>query len=465
MKKSNKGASKGSLKRLKEEISSSFSDKDYDKAKILSDKAIVLFPKNAYIYVSQIKALTHDYNKYLDQEQIKEVKKIYEKAYELSSKNDRELLKKEFEDYLYDLKEVDNLRRIKKDITSKEFLKNIYCDSLTFLNQNITTLLSYGKNGLKIKNGYDFINGLFLFSMLIFNLTIPNYLLILTVPFGIFGTITMYSFVEMNFLNKGKYKLEKEEYQKINSYANEKVNNLKKEINDIEQGLSFLKEQKNSSTSKIPELFLEDITDLINNDEKKLADEIYSVFSSGDIVKFSVLLENYTNLEADEIINRIKNILNKEDELSKYIKNKILEKKNKQNEALLMKKISKKNLIALVISLFISIFSIIILINNFYNINLIAFIFSVIIGFVSMFIYNVNTGKHSNFKDTFNDNLLSTVFNSTLVYDLVYYKVIKGLPIAYGFVKIPIIITFILMGFVMLASLIKYNYLLKRLRS
>lgn len=465
MKKSNKGANRGSLKRLKEEISLCFNENDYDGAIEICEKMISLFPKNVYGYVTQIKALTHNYNKYLDQEQLKEVKKVYEKAFELSSKNDGELLKKEFEDYLYDLKEVENLRKIKKDIISKEFLKNVYNDSLTFVNQNITALLSYGKNGLKIKNGYDFINGLFLFCMLLFNLISPNYLLILTIPFGIFGVITMYSFIEMNFFDKGKYKLEKEYYQKINNDATKRVINLKKEIKSAEESLLFLREQKNSSVSKIPELFLLDISDLTINDEKKIADKISSAFVGGDVVKFSFLLENNTNLNTNEITNYIKNELNKEDELSKYVNNKISEKKNNQNEALLMKKIGKHNLIVLLITLFISISSMVILIRNFYEMNLVAFIFSVIVGFISMLIYNVNTGKHSNFTDTFNDNLLSTVFNSTMVYDLIYYKVTNGLSITYGFLQIPIIITLILMGFVMLISLVKYTHLLKRLRS
>lgn len=465
MKKSNKGASKGSLKRLKEEIASCLNDNNYDEAKTLCEKAISLFPKNVYGYVTLIKALTHNYNKYLPQDQVRDLKQIFEKAYELSSKNDKELLKKEFDDYLYDLREVENLRKIKKDIVSKEFLRNVYDDSLAFVNQNITALLSYDKNGLKIKNGYDFIDGLFLFCMLLYNLTSPNYLLVLTIPFGIFGAITMYSFLEMNFFDKGKYKLEKETYQKIMNDANQKVIELKKEIKGIEESLIFLKEQKNSSAKKIPELFLSDIDDLIANDEKKVADKISSAFLLGDVVRFSFLLENNTNLNTNEITDRISKELNKEDDLSKYVSNKISEKKSKQNEALLMKKVGKMNVLSLIVTLFISVFSIIILIRNFYEMNLIAFVISIIVGFISMFIYNINTGKHFNFTDTFNDNLLSTIFNSTLVYDLIYYKVTKGLSITYGFLQIPITLTLTLMGFVMLTSLMKYKYLLKKLRS
>ncbi len=130
-----------------------------------------------------------------------------------------------------------------------------------------------------------------------------------------------------------------------------------------------------------------------------------------------------------------------------------------------MKKIKPINIITLVITLLISIFSIIVLINNFYELNLTAFVISIIIGGLSIIIYNIDTGKHASINDTFSDNLLSTVFNATLVYDLVYYKITNGLPIMYGFVQMPIIFILVFIGFVMLISLLKYRYLLKKLRS
>lgn len=82
-----------------------------------------------------------------------------------------------------------------------------------------------------------------------------------------------------------------------------------------------------------------------------------------------------------------------------------------------------------------------------------------------MLIYNVDTGKHASLSDTFNDNLLVTVFNSTIVYDLIYSKLNNGLSITYGFLQIPLTFILIFMGFVLLVSSIKYIYLLKKLRS
>ena len=343
---------------------------------------------------------------------------------------------------------------------------NIYNDALTFINQNLNTAGLYGKANSRIKNVYDFIKGLFLFCCLIYNLTFCNYLLILTVPFGIFGFINMYSFVEMNFFDKGKYKIEKATFQKLVNNANDKISNLKQEINKINDNLDFLREQKLSSISRIPELFSKDIESLLLNDEVKLAEQISEALLSSDMVKFTYLLEENTNLNTEDVINSLSNELNsKEDELSKYINDKLSERKNNQSKAMLMKKVKPIKAIFLVIALFISISSIIILINNFYEMNLYAFIVSMVVGAISMLIYNVDTGKHASLSDTFNDNLLVTVFNSTIVYDLIYSKLNNGLSITYGFLQIPLTFILIFMGFVLLISSIKYIYLLKKLRS
>lgn len=466
MKKSSKTSSKGSLKKIKDEIESCFCNEKFEDAIPFCQKMIKLFPKNVYGYVSFIKAYTHDYNKYFSIDDLKEVKKTYETAYQLSSKNDKIKLKQAYDDYLYDIKEVDNLNKIKKEIISKEFLKNIYNDALTFINQNLNTAGLYGKANSRIRDVYDFIKGLFLFCCLIYNLTFCNYLLILTVPFGIFGFINMYSFVEMNFFDKGKYKIEKATFEKLVNNANDKISNLKQEINKINDNLDFLREQKLSSISRIPELFSKDIESLLLNDEVKLAEQISEALLSSDMVKFTYLLEENTNLNPEDVINSLSNELNsKEDELSKYINDKLSERKNNQSKAMLMKKVKPIKAIFLVIALFISISSIIILINNFYEMNLYAFVVSMVVGAISMFIYNVDTGKHASLSDTFNDNLLVTVFNSTIVYDLIYSKLNNGLSITYGFLQIPLTFILIFMGFVLLVSSIKYIYLLKKLRS
>ncbi len=465
MAKKNNGAS-SSFKKLKEKVELCFIENDYDTAEKLCRKIIDLYPKKVCGYVYLIKTLTKDYNKYLNHEELKAVKLIYDKAYEMSTKSEKVLLKKSFDEYLYDLKEVDNLKKIKKSIVSKEFIKNVYNDSLTFINQNMSIISSYGKNGIKIKNRYDLINGLFLFSLLIYNLFNPNYLLIFTILFGIFGIINIYSFIEMNFFSKSKYRLEKETYKKIKAEAKDEVISLKKKIRQIDEDINFIKDQKTSSITKIPQLFLNDINDLIVNDEKQIADKISSAFASSDIVRFSILLENNTNLNPNEIINHINNeVKEKNNELSKYVHNILNEKGNNQSEFILMRKVSKVNVLELVIMLVISMFSIFILFNNSRGINFEAFIVSVIIGLLSMSIYNVNTGKHRALIDTFSDNLLSTIFNSTLTYNLIYFKITNGLKLSYGFLQMPITLTLVLAGFVMLVSLIKYENLLKKLRN
>ena len=129
-----------------------------------------------------------------------------------------------------------------------------------------------------------------------------------------------------------------------------------------------------------------------------------------------------------------------------------------------MKKIKPYNYVILVILLIISIFSFIVIANNLHELHIKSFVFGCATGVLSILIHNVSSGKHNSLIDTFNDNLLSTIFNSTLVYDLVYMSITNELKFTYGFVEIPIIFILIFVGFVMLISLFKYKYLLKKSR-
>lgn len=463
-KNSNKKANKSSLKKIKEEIKVNLESLNYQEAISNSIKYIELNPNSLYGYESSILAKTNNYNKYLDIDEIKEVKKIYNDAFKIASKNEKAKLKQEFDDYLYDIKEVDNLNKIKKEIVSKEFLKNLYNDALTFINQNLTNAKSYAKDGKKIKNIYDFIKGLFLFCCLIYNICSPNHILWLTVPFGVFGFINMNSFIEMNFLKKGKYKIEKKTYKKMFKASTIKIKNIKEEIKKIEENIKFLNVQKNSSISKLPELFSTDIEFLIINNEKALADQISNTLASGDVVKFTLQLEEATNLNAKEIIDKISSELkNEDDESLQYVNKKLLEKKESKTNKFVMKKVKKFDIFILIFTLFISIGSFIIVINNFYELNKTAFIVAIVVGILSMLIYNIDTGKHSSLSETYYDNLLNTVFNATLAYDLVYAKITNGLQFTYGFLQIPLTLLLIFIGFVQIISFFKYVHLYKKL--
>jgi len=125
MKKSSSNASPRIIKKNKELIELCFSENRFLDAIEPSLKLIEGSPKNPSGYVSYIKAVTNNYNKYLKEEELKEVKKIYDEAYILLSKKEKDNLKNSFDDYLYDLKEVDNLKKIKKELTSKFFLRNL----------------------------------------------------------------------------------------------------------------------------------------------------------------------------------------------------------------------------------------------------------------------------------------------------------------------------------------------------
>lgn len=466
MKKNSSNASPRILKKNKELIESCFNENRFLDGIAPSIKLMEGFPKNPYGYVSYIKAVTNNYNKYLKEDELKEVKKVYDEVYDLLSKKEKENLKNSFDDYLYDLKEVENLKKIKKEITSKFFLRNLYNDKITLLNQNINTINMYTKKGIRVKNSYDLIKGLFLIFCLVFNLINMNYFLIVTVPFGFFGLITIFSFFEMNFLSKGKYKEEKDKYNLVINGAKEKILNIKQEIKKIKDGINFLNEQKSSAISKIPELFNNEIKEFIEKNEKVTAKEISDALISTDVVKFQLLLEEKTNLKSDEVIKIIENELNYDnDELTAYLNEKILEKKNNHNEAIIMSKIRPINIVALIGTLLLSLGSILVLVKDFSEFHIFSFICGIVVGVVSLMAYNINTGRHASLTATFNDNLLTTIFYAVLTYNLLYSKYVGMGTKTYYFLQVPITFILLLSGLVLLSSIIKYTRFLKKLRS
>ena len=118
----------------------------------------------------------------------------------------------------------------------------------------------------------------------------------------------------------------------------------------------------------------------------------------------------------------------------------------------------------MLVLLVISILSFIIILNNFSLVNKTSFNIAVITGIISTLIYNTNTGKHSSYTDTLNDSLLLTIFNTTLVYNLVYSALVDTVSFNYGIIQMPIIFILIFIGFVALISLLKYNNLINKLR-
>lgn len=452
------------LKSLIEKEEELINSKDYKSALSTANLIVSKFPKNAYGYKSLLKIKTNNFEKYVNQVELKEIKKYYEMAFDLSKKNDKVHLKESFDSYLYDLKEVDNLSKIKKEIISKEILKKIDNDSLTLINQDLNTISSYDLSGKKIKNIYDFINGIILISFLIYNIFNPNFLLIITIPFGIFGFITIYSFIDSNLISNRKNN-KSSTFNDMVNISKQNLDMLKEDIKKNEDMILFYKNQKLNSISKIPESFKSDISYLTLDNEQMEANLIIDSLTRLDVVKFSYLLESKSSLKTEEInlkINSLKDVSNK---LTLFINDKQIKKKSNINEALLMKDVKPINSVALVITLLISLTSSVVIFTNFFEVNIRALLISLLIGILTSFIYNVDTGKHKSLSEMFSDNLLSTIFNATIMYDLIYYKLYNQLSITYGFLQIPITICLILIGYVMLISLLKYKHLLKHLRS
>lgn len=466
MKKSKKGTSKAkSLKCLKEKTEAYFKEEKYKEALLSSEDIIKAYPKNIYGYLGVIKAKTQNYNYYLNDEDLKTLKKTYDEALLVANKKDKETLSREFCEYSYDCKEVENLRRIKREITGKELLRIVHLSSITFISQNVTVANGYNVDGKKIANIYDFINGLFLLGCLIFNLFNHNYLLLLTIPFGIFGIINIYSFINVNFFKKGKVRSERRKVKKLIDAADKRILNLKEQIKKLDDNLTFLYDQKASIILKIPESFGEQIKEELDCYEKKNASGIFEQLLNNNAYPFVEELSVKTTLSVDDIELVVKENLEKEDdELSRFISDKTAERKNKQSELLYMKKITIFNVVFTILLLIISVSSMVVLINNFYEINYMSFVIACVIGVISTLIYNINNGKHRTLMDTFNDNLLSCIFSATLIYDLVYSSITSELKVTYGFVQMPLIFLLIFIGFVMLTSLFKYDHFLKKLR-
>ena len=74
-----------------------------------------------------------------------------------------------------------------------------------------------------------------------------------------------------------------------------------------------------------------------------------------------------------------------------------------------MNKIKPINIVILIVTLILSVGSLIVLSNDFSEFHIFSFICALIVGFVSMFSYNINTGRHASLTATFNDNLLTTI--------------------------------------------------------
>ncbi len=455
---------KYTLKQLKSMHDKAITDEDYDLLLDVSCKIKKFFPKNYLGYYSYIIAKTKNYKFWQDDGMIKELKDDLSNAVSFAKKDAAKKIEDEFNEYVNDCKEVENLEKVKKELTSKIFLNDLRSDSISFINQNITTFNSYNIKGKKIVNVYDFINGLFYVFCMIFNLVFKNYLLILTIPFGIFGLITIYSFLNMNFIKKDSLFFKRSSNKKLLDSAREKINTLKKEIDKTDEVINILKDRKVTIISRIPSCFQEQISDLIKDDEDKTSQSILEELKKNNISSFTYLINEKTDLKADEVIASLRPYSKEEDELSKIIDSKLIEIKNGQRRTLLMKEIKPFNYVMTIILMTISVLSFIVLIKNLYEINFISFIIALVTGIISMLIYNINTGKHSSLNDTFNDNLLSTVFNASLMYDLVYFSITGRLVFTYAFLEIPIIFILIFIGFVMLVSLMKYNYLLKKLR-
>lgn len=466
MKKSTKkeGKPKKALKRYKEDLDNYLSNDDTYNALLVCDKIIKYFPKNVYGYDKKIELLTNSYTNYLNPDSLKNLKELNEVRLSLTTKKNYDNVKKDFDDYINDYNEVLSLEKEKKELVYNYLSKYMYENGITYLNNLINSLSGLRPDGKKILNFYDFIKGMFLFFCLVFNLIFKSYLLIFTIPFGIYGLIVIYNFIDTNI---SKYKIEKkdkEKYDDVMHIIDDKKNELKKELDNILKRVEFSISQKNIIITRIPSAFKDNLDYLYNDDESDIALDLFNKYTTNSKEEFKNDLKSNTNTCYEDFENSIINIIKFENEdVDYFINSKLDEKKNKTSKLLVMKPIKKTEIFIMVLLLLISVVSLITIILNFYDFNFKAFITSIIIGTCSSLIYNINRGKSSKLIDTFNDNLLSCIFNATLTYNLIYESITNNLSFTYNFIEIPIVLTLIFMGFVMLISYLKYSNLKRKL--
>lgn len=466
MRKSNKKGPKKSSKRLRNEIDVFLEKEDIESAIKVCDEFMDIYPKNIYPYSKKIELLTDNYNKYISNDEFKCIKSIHDKRLEIASKKEIDIISKEFEEYEIDLKEKENLEKTRKELIGNYLQKKLQLNASIYLNNILTKLSNYKPNGKQIQNFYDLIKGLFLLFCLIFNLFNINGLLFVTIPFGIYGIIIVYKFFDNNI---GKISLLKNEnfvYKNLINDCNKTKDEIKDEIVKIDSMIEFNLSQKVSIIGRMPEKFKDELFLLYEDDEESISNKIYNLYINNKIDEFKEMLSNNTFFSYEEFEESINKFTEEyENKVNDFIDGEIDKKKNNNSKFIVMMPIKPWVIVLLFFLIFISISSFIILINNFYDMNLKAFLIALGVGIISAIIYNINTGKSSSVIDTFNDNLLTTIFNTSLTYDLVYSSITNDLNFVYCVLEIPIIFILVLIGYVMLVSFLKYVNLQRKLRN
>ena len=435
------------LASLKEKSKIYIKENNFEKLLEIAQQMINLYPKNFYGYRLYIISVTKNFTLYIDEEEQKNIKQYY-KLNTLMFVKDIEFNNK-YNEYFLDLKEVESLNKIKKELVGKFLLKRIYEQKIIKINKDIATAKKININGKKISDIYDLIGGIFFLFTFIYNLIYPNYFIIITACFGLYGLITIYKYIEDNILkNKLKFVLKN---KNLINQKKEKINEYNNEIIKIKESIYFLNDQKSNAISKIPESFHISINYLLENDEKSISRKIIQKINNE--LEFILLVNENTNLEAEDIFNEKDFLLSESKDITK-----------KDTKLVYMKKITKFNVVISIISFVFSILALNVIKNNFYELNYKSFIIGYIVGILTCLLYNINNGKNNSYFDSFNDNLVASIFTSSLMYNLIYYSITKDISLVYSLLEIPIIYFLLLVGYASLISLLKYKNLLNKLR-
>ncbi|MEG2621176.1 MAG: hypothetical protein RSA10_03745 [Bacilli bacterium] len=452
---------------LKKELKKGYdllNKKCYEEAETVFIKLLKQNNKDHDVNNGLLRSKTNDYNKYVEKDCFKELKGLFENAFvEITTSE-----KTKYDEYKDDCGQVDILKQKKLEIIKKRFLINVYEAEIKNENENLNMAYEYGPDGNKVRHVGDLIIGMFFFLCFIYNLFNIGILLLITIPFGIFGFITMYKFFETNYFKKGSVNLNSIKYSKALELSVLKIVEAKKQIKKQNEEALLVIQQKKDALSKIPTFFEKDIKEYVLDNEIDEANKMFKFLNNdGDENVFNNL--SFSDIDASHL--KKEHIERESSPLYVYINNIIKEKKRKYHNLSAMKNISSLEIFQISFAILISFLGMFVFFNKnigsfyvFEDVRIEAFLISFIVGIITPFLYNINTGNHLKLSATYFDNLCCSVFGAMLTFWLVTQDITGKLNFFYHFIVMSIVMGFCLSGVVMIASTIKYVRLLKKIR-
>ena len=129
--------------------------------------------------------------------------------------------------------------------------------------------------------------------------------------------------------------------------------------------------------------------------------------------------------------------------------------------------INYKDILYLLIMMFVSIFTVIFIFrtNNVLLIRKKPFFVAIVFALLNSMVFNIITGKITSVKNCFYRNLISSVILATTCYDIIYLYLYNTFNFVYLLFLIHFLFSLLLSSLILLVSILKYNNFVKYLKS